>query len=396
MYNFDEIINRRGTFSMKWDQEELIPLWGMDMRWDNDTIPMMVADMDFACPPAIVDAMHKTADQRIFGYTICEADPRYAASIVKWYQHRHQTVVKPEWITYSNGCLPSVKAAIEAFSEPGDGVILMRPVYGHFNGTIEHEAKRRIVSCDLFNNDGYYTVNWEDFEAKCADPSNRLFLLCSPANPVGRVWKLEELRHMAEICAKNDVVLVSDEIHSDLVFQGYKHIPIISAAKDMKNIIMISGINKSFNVAGLMCSYSIIPDEELRKQFLNHLAECLPTPFTVAAQIAAYEECEEWLDELLIYIEEMADEAIAFFRTYMPKLKVWRPEGTYLLWLDFSAYGLSEKEIHRRIYDEANVVLQDGTDHDPANGQQFQRMCLTAPKSVLRTALKRIADVFSD
>lgn len=276
-YNFDEIIERRGSASMKWDLDTLIPLWGMEGRWDKDTIPMMVADMDFACPPALVESLRQVTERRIFGYTICEADPRYAASIVGWYRRRHGSQIKPEWINYSNGCLPSVCAAIKAFSEPGDGVILMRPVYGHFNGTIEHEAKRKIVNCQLLNDNGYYTVDWAAFEAACAEEHNRIFLLCSPENPVGRVWSREELARMVSICQKHGVVLVSDEIHSDLVRRGQKHIPIFDAAESTKNIILINGINKSFNVAGLMCAYTIIPDEETRKAFLEHFAEALPT-----------------------------------------------------------------------------------------------------------------------
>jgi len=385
--DFDTIINRRGTYSLKW---EGAALFDPNIHWNDETIPMMIADMDFACSPAIQTAMHRVADHQIYGYT-WHTDPSYMGSIVDWYKRRYDTELKEEWIAYSNGSVAAINCAVETFTNVGDGVIIMRPVYGHFNGMIEEETHRSIAACNLINDNGYYTVDWEDFEAKCAAPVNRAFILCSPANPVGRVWKKEELAKMAEICRKHHVLLIADEIHSDILRKGQKHIPIIKATDDYSNIILVTGINKSFNVAGLLCSNVIIPDDNLRAVFMSQFGFRMPTPFAVGALIAAYDGSEEWLDELNEYLDANIEFAIDFIKTHMPKVKVWYPEGTYMLWLDFRAYGFSDEEVHRKIYVDANVVLQDGIVHDPEYGQCFQRMCITLPKSQLQEALERIS-----
>lgn len=394
-HDFDERMDRRGTYSIKWEGEILKKAWGIDMRWDEDTIPMMMADMDIACPPKLVQAMHRVADHRIYGYTMHVAEPRYNQCIVDWYKRRYDTLVKPEWISYSDGSVTGINCTIESMSNVGDGVIIMRPVYGHFNGMIEEEMHgRKVVATHLINQDGYYTVDWEDFEAKCAVPTNRAFILCSPANPIGRVWKKEELRRMVDICQKHDVLLISDEIHSDILRKGVTHHPIISVTDNYHGIVMVIGINKSFNVAGLHASNIIIPDPALRGIFGKEFGMRMASPFTVAAQVAAYDECEDWLDELNEYLDSNIDFAIDFLHQNMPKVKVWKPEGTYMLWLDFRDYGLADEEVHDRIYNKANVVLQDGLVHDEDHGRCFQRMCLTLPRAQLQVALERITHEF--
>lgn len=394
-YNFDEIVNRRNTYSMKWDGVPLFAdMFGMEAHWDDETIPMMVADMDFKCPPAIQEAMHRVADFGIYGYTMHLTDPRYNQAIVDWYKRRYDTEIKTEWLIYSDGSVTGINCAMNTFTNPGDGIIITPPVYGHFNGMIDGETCHKVVHSELINTDGYYTMDWDDFEAKCAVPTNRMFILCSPANPIGRVWTREELARMAEICRRHHVLLVADEIHSDILRKGQKHTPILKATDDHSNIILINGINKSFNVAGLHCSNVIIPDANLREIFKSQFGLRMPTPFATAALIAAYEEGEEWLDALNEYIDANIDYAIAFIHEHMPKVKVVRPEGTYMLWLDFSAYDLSGDEIHKRIYVDANVMLQDGIGHDPGRGECFQRMCITLPRARLEVALKRIAAQF--
>jgi cystathionine beta-lyase len=394
-YDFDRVINRHNTYSVKWDGVGFFKTQsGPGLVWNSDTIPMMVADMDFACPPALQAAMHRVADHGIYGYTLHTAEPRYLKSIVDWYKRRYHTELKEEWIAYSDGSITAINCAIETFTNPRDGVIIQRPVYGHFTGMIEDDTRRRVVSNHLINQDGYYTIDWEDFERKCAVPVNRAFILCSPANPIGRVWTREELARMAEICRKYQVLLIADEIHSDIIHRGVSHHPILSAAGDYGNIILVIGINKSFNVAGLHCSNVVIPDDNLRGIFTKQFGMRMPTPFGVAAVTSAYDESEDWLDELNLYLDANIDFAVDFFRAHMPQVKVWRPEGTYMLWLDFNGCGLSDQAVHDRIYRDANVMLQDGLAHDPEWGACFQRMCVALPRSVLETALKRIAAAF--
>ena len=394
-YNFDEIIDRRGTYSFKWSGSAVQEMYGSAIHWDEDTIPMMTADMDLACPPKLVEAMHRVADHRIFGYTTTRAEPRYKQCIIDWYKRRYHTELKPEWINYSDGSVTSIDCLVEAMTNVGDGVIIMPPVYGHFNSMIEEEMHgRKVVPVYLIEEDTGYRIDWDLFEEQCAVPTNRAFLLCSPCNPIGKVWSVEELRRMVDICQRNHVLLISDEIHSDLVRKGVVHHPILSVTDNYQGIAMVIGINKSFNVAGLHVANIVIPDSTLRGIFTKEYGMRLPTPFAIAAQIAAYDECEEWLDALNEYLDANIDFAIAYFAEHMPRLKVRRPEGTYILWLDFRGYGLSEKEVYDRIYNKANVILNNGSEFDAKNGQLFQRMCLTLPRAKIKVALERIAKEF--
>lgn len=389
--NFDEIVERQGTYSAKW-----MGAGGgsLDYRNPDVTLPFQVADMDFACPEPIVQAMHRVADHRIFGYS---ARPEaYTEAFTGWYRRRYGLELKGEWIIPSHGSMSAVNAAVAAFTNVGDGVVICRPVYGHFTGCIERELYRRVANVQLVNRDGYYEMDWDAFEAACARPENRAFILCSPANPVGRVWRREELERMCEITRRNHVLLISDEVHCDLLMAGQRHTPILQATDDWSNLILVTGINKTFNVAGLACANAVIPDDSLRGIFQKEFGHTSLSPFAIAALISAYTACDEWLDQLLTYIEGNIDAAIAFLHEHMPKVKVRKPEGTYILWLDFSAYGLSAEEIHRRIYEEARVQLQDGTVHDPDLGGQFQRICVPCAREVLLEGLRRMAKAFPE
>ena len=387
--NFDELVERQGTYSAKW-----MGIGGSSLDYLNPTVtlPFQVADMDFACPDPLVQAMHKVADHRIYGYSA--RTEAYTEAFTGWYRRRYGLELKGEWIVPSHGSMSAVNNAVRAFTNVGDGVIICRPVYGHFTDCIERELYRRVVNVQLVNHDGYYTMDWSAFEAACARPENRVFILCSPANPVGRVWTCEELARICEITRRNHVLLVSDEVHCDLLTEGVHHTPILQATDDWSNLIMVTGINKTFNVAGLACANAVIPDDTLRGIFCKEFGHASLSPFAIAALISAYTECDEWLKALTVYIEGNFDAALAFLREHMPKVKVCKPEGTYILWLDFSAYGLSAKEIHRRIYDDANVLLQDGTVHDPDQGGQFQRMCVSCARAVMLEALRRSAKEF--
>ena len=394
-YDFDHPAKRRGTFSMKYDDDGFFRALIPNIRLDDDTIRIMLADMDFQCAPAITKALHKAADFGNYGYVTPDAAPRFRGSIIDWYRRRHGLCIRPEEIVYSSGALDGVEQTIAAFSRPGEGVILTYPVYSHFTSSVLRLG-RKIVSCHmLYDGEGGYSMDWAAFEAACAKPENKVFVLCSPCNPLGIVWTAQELQKMAAICKENGVVLVSDEIHSDFVRAGVRHIPILAAVEDKTNLILVSGPNKSFNLMGLHCAYSVIPDEGLRAAFSKGYAPAPPTAFALAAMIAAYDESEDWLDELNACLDQNLALAVNYFHTHLPKVKVHVPDGTYVLWMDFSSYGLGAKGLVDKINGEANVCVDVGVSSDPEQGQDFVRMCLTCPRAQLEQALERISRVFS-
>ena len=389
--NFDEIVERQGTYSAKWMGANGN---SADYRNPDVRLPFQVADMDFACPEPLVQAMHRVADHRIFGYSARTG--AYTQAFLAWYRRRYGLELREEWILPSHGSMSAVNAAIRTFTNVGDGVIICRPVYGHFTGCIEDELYRRVVNVQLINQDGYYTMDWAAFEEACSRPENRAFILCSPANPVGRVWTREELSRMCEITRRNHVLLISDEVHCDILTAAVHHTPILQATDDWSNLIMVTGINKAFNVAGLACANAVIPDDTIRGIFSKEFGHSLLSPFSIAALISAYTDCDAWLEQMCAYVEGNFETAIAFLAEHMPRVKVRKPEGTYILWLDFSAYGLTAEEIHSRVYDRANVLLQDGLVHDPDQGGQFQRMCVPCAREVMLEGLRRIARQFPE
>lgn len=390
-YHFDEPVNHRGIYSIKYEAP-----WRAD-EMNEDTIPLFVADMDFKTAPPILDALHRTVDFGLFGYTAAAVVPDYAEAVCHWWKTQYGCSFPPEAVVYSNGTVEALNNAVRTFTNVGDGVIIQRPVYGHFTSALEQQCHRRVVSSRLIRSaDGRYTIDFEDLEQKCADPTNRAMIFCSPANPVGRVWSREEIRRVCEITARYNVLLISDEVHCDIRRRGVRHYPVLTVAEDLRNIIMLTGINKSFNLAGLQCSNAIIPDPFLRARFVQAFGEREPTQFAISALIAAYRECEDWLAQLNDYLDGNIDFVLGFLQENMPWVKTARPEGTYCMWLDFSACGLPDEEIHRRIYRDANVILQDGLVHDPEGGACFQRICVPCPRPVLRRAMERIAAQFTD
>lgn len=381
-YNFDEINDRYNTASIKWD--------GLKDK-NREVIRLQVADMDFKTADVIIDKMKEVADRGIYGYTSDKVKSEYRDSIRWWFKEFYDLDINNEEIIYSDGSLETMKTAIYAFTNPGDGIIIQRPVYGSFNRVIEDQTKRVVVNSPMINNDGYYTIDYEDLEEKCKNPLNKILVLCSPQNPVGRLWTKEEIKKIHEITSKNDIILISDEVHCDLVRDGNVHYPIYKCIDDYKNVIMITAISKSFNLAGLKCANAIIKDERLRGQFISEFGNRTPTPFALEALIAAYsKEGKKWLDELNLYIDKSFDLIEKYLRENMPRVKFTRPQGTYMAWLDFSDYGFSDKDLHEMIYEKAKVYLQDGLVHDPENGGQFQRMCVCSPKSLVIEALERI------
>jgi cysteine-S-conjugate beta-lyase len=394
-YNFDEIIERKGTFSMKWDYAEFLKTLGITERFDEDTIPVHTADMDFRCAQPISDALKKLAEHNIYGYT--GAFPfgvgmKYYEAIIRWFQKRRNWTIRPEEIVYVNGTVEAVKLAIQAFTEKGDGVLINRPIYSPFSMVIE-KTGRAIVNSQLIDTDGYYTVDFEDFEAKVSDPKTKLFILCHPHNPTGRIWTNAELERMAEICRKQGIIIVADEIHGDLIRKGLEFHPMATVVGPA-GIVTCTAVNKTFNLAGLHATNVIIQDSGLKEKFVDSIGWIMANPFTIAAVIAAYNEGEEWLEQLLDYLDRNIDWVLDFLKKRMPKVKCLRPEGTYIMWMDFRKYGLPAREIHKKIYIDANVVLEGGAMFDPDCGDGFERICIPSPRAVVQEAFERIARQF--
>ncbi len=392
-YNFDEPINRRGTYSLKWDGAVLIKKMGLTERYDEDTIPVFVADMDFQSPQPVLDALHKVIDDyKLFGYTSHLCGTEYFDAIIHWFKTKRNWEIKPEEITYINGTVEAVKQSILAFTQPGDGVIIQPPVYYPFAGQIRGTA-RTIVNNHLINNNGYYTMDYDDLEKKASDQKNKMLILCHPHNPVGRIWNKAELLRLSEICLKNNVLIVADEIHGDLLRKGQVFTPLASIA-DNSNLITFTATNKTFNLAGLHCTNAVIKNPALREQFNNTLGFVLPTPFSIAALVAAYTQGDEWLEQVNEYIDANIDCVLDVLKKRMPKVKCFRPEATYIMWMDLREYGLSAEEIHDRIYNKANVLLEGGRMFDPENGAGFERICVPTQRALLMKAMNRIADQF--
>ncbi|MFV0441074.1 MAG: MalY/PatB family protein [Lachnospirales bacterium] len=393
-YNFDEFVERRGTSSSKWNCGESLISTGITDRFDEDTIALFKADMDIAVPKPIVEAMHKTADERIYGY--CEPTTEYFNAIINWFSRRYEWEIKQEEIVYSYGTVKALNAGVLAFTDEGDGVIIQRPIYPPFTNAVLSNNRVMENNQLIYDGNGNYSLNLKEFEELAKKPKTKLFILCNPHNPTGLIFSDAELCEMARICKENDVVIIADEIHGDLIRSYSKFTPIVKLSGYTENIVSCTAINKTFNTAGLQASAIVIQDEKLRNQFKKALGRCVPTPFTINAVIAAYNECEEWLEELNKYFDETFDIVIKFLEDKMPKVKCVKPEGTYLLWLDFKDYGITDEEIRKRIYVNANVLLGQGIHYDKDLGEGFERICLSSPRPMVMEALERIAKAFED
>jgi cysteine-S-conjugate beta-lyase len=393
-YNFDEVIERKGTYSLKWDGGSFLKDFGLTDRFDENTIPLFVADMDFQCPQPVIEALHRVADHRLYGYSAYFCEPKYTDAIIQWFKTKRNWEIRPEEIVYVNGTVEGLRMCMEAYTNPGDGVIIQRPVYGPFTSTIE-KTGRSLVNSQLVNHNGYYSIDFDDLEEKLADPKNKMYLLCNPHNPSGRVWNRAELTRLGEMCRRHGVILIADEIHGDILRKGQDFHPIASLVDDSR-IVTLTAINKTFNTAGLHCSNAVIKDPEMRKKLQEAVGFISPTPFAIGALIAAYNEGTEWLDQVNEYIDGNIDWLLDFLKKKMPKVKCFRPEGTYILWMDFRAYELPAAEIHERIYNRANVVLEGGRMFDPDLGDGFERICVPTRRALLMEAMERIAAEFQE
>jgi len=388
-YNFNRFIDRRDSFSLKWSKEALQMVFKKD---DDDLLPLWVADMDFECPKPVVDALKKEAEGCVYGYN-WHGTPKYLDAVTGWMNRRHQWKVDPKWIVYSPGIVPAINMMVQTFSNIGDKIIVQPPVYYPFFSAVTANGRKLSLN-QLHCENQKYTFDFEDFEEKAKDPLTKIFILCSPHNPVGRVWTREELKKLGDICLEHDIMIISDEIHHDLVLPGNRHTVFSTISEEFEQkTIVCTAPSKTFNLAGLQVSNIIIPNEKMRQSFINTIVHKngigVPNSFGIVAMIAAYNEGEEWLEQVLRYIDSNFEYLKDFIRSKIPIVKYIEPEGTYLAWLDFNSLGLNDEELKNVILNKANIAL-DGGKLFGAGGEGFQRINVACPKSILEETMQRI------
>lgn len=378
-YDFDEIIPRRGTNSYKWDMAE-----------EEDVLPMWVADMDFRTAPPVVEALRKRVEHGIFGYT--RVPSAYYEAVTSWFMRRHGWQIERDWIIYTSGVVPALSAVIKALTVPGDRVLVQTPVYNCFFSSIRNNGCEVVANPLLYINDTY-RIDFEDLERKASDPKVRLLLLCNPHNPAGRVWTRQELTRIGEICFRNDVLVVADEIHCELVFPGFAYTPFASISNEfLMNSITCVSPSKAFNLAGLQIANIISADEYVRMKIdkaINVNEVCDVNPFGVEALIAAYNEGEDWLRELTCYLSVNYNYLKAYFMEYLPHYPVITLEGTYLVWVDCSVLKQSSKEIVDTLLAREKLWVNEGSMYGEA-GEGFIRINIACPRQELIEGLERL------
>lgn len=382
-YNFDEVVCRKHTDALK--LEALAPRWGR-----TDLLPMWVADMDFKTPPFIVEVMKKRMECEVFGYT-ARPESWYEA-IISWQARRHQWTITKEMISFVPGVVPALAMAVQSFTERGEKVMIQQPVYNPFAQVVRNNH-RELVNCPLELKDGQYHINFEVFEEKIK--GCKLFLFCHPHNPGGRVWTREELQKVATICAQNNVIIVADEIHADLTLPPYQHIPFATVSEEAaQNSVVFASPSKAFNMAGLATSYAVIANPTLRRRFESYVEGnelAAGNVFAFNTVVAAYNKGEEWLQQMLNYVQGNVDEVIHYIEKYIPQLKVIVPQASYLVFIDFSALQLSQKEIVALCTDKAHLALNDGAIYGE-EGKGYMRINLACPQSVVKQALIQLKE----
>lgn len=382
-YNFDQVINRNGNRAAKYD--ERVKKFGTDK-----VIPLWIADMDFRTAQPIIDAMKRRADEGIWGYT--SRPDSYFDAICCWQERRNGWKIDKNLVSWSLGVVPALSAIVNLFSKPGEKVMIQTPVYSEFYDVTEAWG-REVVENQLVEKDGHWGVDFEDFEQKAKEV--KIFLLCSPHNPLGIVWTKEELQRMADICIANNVLLVSDEIHSDLIFHGKKHIPTATVSKEIagKIISCISG-TKTFNLAGLQASTTVFPDKETKDifdRFWMNMDIQRNNAFSSIAMEAAFNEGEEWLEQLLVYLDGNFEYVRSFCEENIPQIKVNVPDATYLMWLDCRELGMDNEGLRKFMIEEAGLGLNEGyTFGRSLTG--FMRLNAACPRSILQQAMKQLKE----
>ena len=384
-YNFDESVERRGTNCVKWDESEY-----------EDVVPMWVADMDFRVAPAIQAALQKRVAHGVFGYNIVPES--YYEAVISWFRRRHQWEIERSSILYTTAVVPAMSCVIKALTMPGEKVLILSPAYNCFFSSIKNNGCEVLESPLLRSVEGgvrseiSFEVDWQDFETKCADEKTTLFLLCNPHNPCGRVWTREELQRMYNICRQYNVKVVSDEIHCELIMPGYEFVPFGTVTDDC---VVMNSPSKNFNTAGLQIANIITKNPTWRRRIdraININEVCDVNPFGIVALEAAYNESEDWLDELNQYLWNNYQTLCDFFAREMPKLKVSRLEGTYLVWVDHSALGISTEALFNRLLNEAHVWVSPGTMYGQQTGEGYIRINIACPRSQLMEALERMTN----
>lgn len=389
-YNFDQIIDRKETQALKVDSLK-------ENFGKTDLIPMWVADMDFLSPKPISDALQKRVEHGIFGYT--KPSQAYYDSIINWLKNRHSWSIKQEWINFIPGIVKGIAFAIDCFTDQQDGIVIQPPVYTPFRATTEMH-KRKVVNNPLILQAGQYKMDLENLE-KVLNSTCKMLILCNPHNPGGRVWTREELVNLAEICDKHNILVISDEIHSDLAFenQGYKHIPYASVSeKAAQHSVTFMAPSKTFNIAGIISSFTVIPNDKIREKFFHYLeASELQQGhiFAYTATEAAYNKCSEWLDEAKLYIWENIKFVDNYLKENIPQIKAMIPEASFLVWLDCRELNLTQEELTSLFIDDAKLALNNGLTYGPG-GEGFMRLNVGCPLSIIKKALNNLKNAIDN
>lgn len=391
-YDFDEVIDRRGTNSSKWDDCK-------DVFGRDDIVPMWVADTDFKAPIEVIEAMRKRLEHGIYGYTY--RGQSYNETVVDWVKKRHGWDIDSEWITFSPGIVPALSMCVNTFTRPGDKVVIQSPIYPPFQSVVEANGRIKVDN-ELILKDNHYHMDLDKLrEQICIQDSGefdnrvKMFLLCNPHNPTGRSWSKEELLELGRICVENNILIVSDEIHSDIIYSGHKHIPIASLSEELAQCtVTCISPSKTFSLAGLSTSAIIIPNKRIRSMFNNTLETLHIDGGNIFGSIAlevAYRNGEEWLEELLVYLEDNLNFLMKYFEEKIPQIVPIRPEATYLVWLDCSGLGLEGEQLMDFFANEAKVGVNLGSNFSRRCGS-FVRLNIGCPRSTLKEGLKRIEE----
>ena len=377
-YDFDSVTPRRGTLSYKWDSAP------------KGVLPMWVADMDFKTAPAIIDALRKRVDNGIFGYT--RVPDEYYEAVTSWFSRRHGWSIDRDMMIYTSGVVPAISAIIKALALPGENVLVQTPVYNCFFSSIRNNGCV-IRESPLVRNGDTYDIDFERLEKDASDPNTTIMLLCNPHNPAGRVWSRDELQRIADICGRNGVTVISDEIHCEFVFDGYRYTPFatVTEGTGCKAVVCVSP-SKAFNIAGLQIANIIAPDEETRARIdkaININEVCDVNPFGVLATMAAYNDGEEWLMQLLDYIKGNYEYMKDFCARNLPDFPIAKLEATYLVWMDCTALGLKSEELEEKLVNDVSLWLNAGTMYGARDGEGFMRWNIACPRSVLEEGLQR-------
>ena len=382
-YNFDEVVDRSHTDSVKLDR--LKQLYGED-----GLIPLWVADTDFRSPPPIIEALQKRVEHGIFGYTI--PPENYINSIIRWLQKRHGWEVQKEQVNFVPGVVKGIAFAIDVFTEKGDNIVIQPPVYHPFR-LVPEALNRNVINNPLILEDGRYRMDFDSLRNIVSQHACKMFILCNPHNPGGRVWNSHELRELAEICYDNGMVVISDEIHADMTLSGFRHTPFATVSQKAEEIsLTLMAPSKSFNIAGIVSSFAVIPDKKIREKYLGYLEPrelSQGTIFAYTATAAAYEEGEEWLDQMTDYVQGNVDFVQNYLKENIPQIKTILPEASFLVWLDCRALCLSQPELVSLFVKKAQLALNDGTIFGEG-GEGFMRLNVGTSRRVLEKALNNL------